>query len=198
MQHELNISQLGEVELTLLVQGVIVQLQLLDLFFKFLVTRTAAYFRHNLGARVAGLGSGSRDGTRGTHWGATGGLAGLGSGLVSRGGNLTATENVEKILAFAAAERIVGFPVVVLFEESLEPLAELEVILVPGLGQFSDFDVSFDAVLVESGLETLVVLNVFVLMFGLPLNLAEGECPREETVHHCAIHSTSRTLLNLS
>jgi hypothetical protein len=110
--------------------------------------------------------------------------------------DLASTQDVEEILALAAAEGIVGLSVVVLLEVGFEPLAELEVVLVLGLGELADFDVALDAVLVEGVLQDFVVLHEFVLVLGIPLDLAEGERARVQGVHDGAVDTSRGALLN--
>lgn len=90
-------------------------------------------------------------------------------------------------MVFAATQSIIRFPVVVLLEVGLHPLAKLEVVLVFGLDQLVDFDVSLDAILVKRALKHFVVINEFVFVFGAPLYAAELESTRVETVHYCAV-----------
>lgn len=80
-----------------------------------------------------------------------------------------------ELLVLSPAKGVVWLATVVLLEVSFQPLTELEVVLVSRLGELGDFDVTLDAILVEGLLENLVVLNEFVFVFGIPLNLTEVE-----------------------
>jgi len=80
-----------------------------------------------------------------------------------------------ELLVLSPTKGVVWLATVVLLEVSFQPLTELEVVLVSRLGELGDFDVTLDAILVEGLLENLVVLNEFVFVFGIPLNLTEVE-----------------------
>ena len=80
-----------------------------------------------------------------------------------------------ELLVLSPAKGVVWLATVVLLEVSFQPLTELEVVLVSRLGELGDFNVTLDAILVEGLLENLVVLNEFVFVFGIPLNLTEVE-----------------------
>ena len=80
-----------------------------------------------------------------------------------------------QVLVLAASKCIIRLPIVVLLEESLQPLAELEVVEWSGFDKLTSLNMSLDAILVKSILEHLVVLDILVLVLGLPSNLAELE-----------------------
>jgi len=80
-----------------------------------------------------------------------------------------------ELLVLSPTKGVVWLATVVLLEVSFQPLTELEVVLVSRLGELGDFNVTLDAILVEGLLENLVVLNEFVFVFGIPLNLTEVE-----------------------
>ena len=102
-----------------------------------------------------------------------------------------------KFLVLSPTKGVVWLATVVLLEVSFQPLAELEVVLVSSLLELGDIDVTLDSVLVEGLLENLVVLNEFILVFGIPLHLAEVESSGIEAVHHGAVHGSSCALLDL-
>ena len=53
-----------------------------------------------------------------------------------------------------------------------------------------------DSVFVESILEDLVVLYKFVIELGIPLDLAQVESAWVNCIHHLAVNSTRRALLD--
>jgi hypothetical protein len=85
---------------------------------------------------------------------------------------------------------------VVEVEETLEPLRELEVVLVPGPGQELDLDVFADAALLEAGLEQFEIRQKLPLVASPPVDLAHPEFMREKHVKHLAIDSPSAQLLD--
>ena len=54
-----------------------------------------------------------------------------------------------------------------------------------------------DAILVEGELENLVVFDVFVLRFGVPLDAFERERARVQSIKHGAVDCSRSALLNL-
>jgi hypothetical protein len=101
-------------------------------------------------------------------------------------------------LILAAAEGVVRFTIVILLEVGLEPLAELEIILVLCLSELPNLDVTLDAVLVEGVLEEFVVIDKFVFVFGVPLDLTDGEGAGVEAVHDGAVDGSGGALFNLA
>jgi hypothetical protein len=184
LQEHLDIAQFAEIKVALLVQGVILQLQFLNLSFQLRISRACT--RNWLGntathAARSTAGSGLTTGSTShrSSW----------LGTISGGRrDLSTTKDVEELLAFAATYGIVGLTIVVLFEVGFEPLAELKVVLVLSLGELSNFDVSLDTVLVEGVLENLVIFDEFVLMLGIPFYLGELKGSRVETIHDSAVN----------
>jgi len=73
-----------------------------------------------------------------------------------------------KLRVFSATQSIIGLTVVVLFEKSLQPLAEFKIVKVPSLYELGDINVSFYAVLVKCSLKKFVVFDKLVLVFSSP------------------------------
>lgn len=82
-------------------------------------------------------------------------------------------------------------------EKGFEPLAELKIVLISCLDEFGDINMSFHSVFVERTLQDLVIFNELVFMFSLPLYATELERAREQAIHHTAVDSRSRALLDL-
>ena len=53
-----------------------------------------------------------------------------------------------------------------------------------------------NSILFECVLQNLVVFNILVLMLGSPLDLGQTEGSWVDAIHHLAVDSTSRTLLD--
>lgn len=111
--------------------------------------------------------------------------------------DLVATEDVEEILVVAASQSVILITAVVLLEVSVEPLAELEVVEGSSLHQFRGVDMPLDTILVEGELEDLVIFDIFVLSFGVPLNALEWESARVHRIKHGAVDGARSALLNL-
>jgi hypothetical protein len=111
--------------------------------------------------------------------------------------NFTAACDVVKILALASSGSIVGLSIIVLVEESLNPLAEFQIILVSRLLELGHVDMSLDSVLVERCLQNFVVFNELVFVLSLPLHSMEWESVRVEAVHNAAVDRSRGALLNL-
>lgn len=82
-------------------------------------------------------------------------------------------ENLGIKCAYDGVVLLVG--VVVRVEEPLEPLQELEVVGVLALDEFLDLDGLGDVVLGERQLQDLEVLDVLVLVLGLPVDPVQGD-----------------------
>ena len=85
--------------------------------------------------------------------------------------DFSAASDIVQVLVLAPTGAIIGLPIVVFFKKCFKPLTELKIVLVLGLRELGDVDMTFDAILVESGLVHLVVFNKFVLVLSLPLHL---------------------------
>lgn len=107
------------------------------------------------------------------------------------------SSDVKQLLVLASGGAIVGLSVVVLLEECLDPLTELEVVLVLGFAELGHINMALDSILIEGSLQYLVVLHKLVLMFGVPLHSAVGEGARIQTVHDTAVGRSCRALLDL-
>ena len=70
---------------------------------------------------------------------------------------------------------IIRLAVVVFFKVSFQPLTKLEVVLVLGIFELVNIDVSLDSIFVKGRLQNFVVLNKFILVLSVPLNFAEWE-----------------------
>ena len=70
--------------------------------------------------------------------------------------------------------------------------------MVLGLHELVDLDVSLNTVLIECALQDLVVLDEFILVLSIPLDLAKLKGSSVKTVHHCAVNRASGALFNLS
>ena len=101
-----------------------------------------------------------------------------------------------ELLILTSTKRVVIVTIVVLFEVSFQPLAELKVVKGTRFDELSHIDVSLDAILIESSLKHLVVLNELVLALGVPLDTREGEGSGVEGVEDGAVDGAGRTLLN--
>jgi hypothetical protein len=112
--------------------------------------------------------------------------------------HLVPPEDVKQVLALPAPDRIVWLPIVLDVEEALHPLEELEVVLVLSLDELVHIDVALDVILLEGLLEDLVVLNIFVVVLGSPLDLCHGYSAREAGINDLTIKSTGSALLDLS
>ena len=102
-----------------------------------------------------------------------------------------------EFLILPSTERIIRFSIVILLEIRLQPLAKLKVILVLSFDKLIYFDVSLNAILVESVLKDLVVIYVFVFVLSIPLYFAELESARIEAVKDSAVDSTCGALFDL-
>ena len=103
---------------------------------------------------------------------------------------------IEEILTLAAIDSIVGLAIVVLLKEGLQPLAELEVVLILSLDELIDIDVALNSVFVKGLLQDFVVFDEFVLVFALPPHFAERERVRVKGIHHSTVHRSCGALLN--
>ena len=56
---------------------------------------------------------------------------------------------------------------------------------------------TFDTILVEGTLKNLIVLNIFILVLGSPLDLTELESAGIKTVKDCAVDRTCGALFDL-
>lgn len=194
LQKDLDIAKLAEVEITLFLQGRVLKLQLIDLLDE-LATRAAPAPDGGSSWLFAGLRGNS---TAASNGGGTTRVASFNFASVLRHRvHFVATSDVVEILVLAAARTVVRFPVVVLVEKGLDPLAELQVVLVLGVFQFSDVNVALDAVLVKGSLQNLVVFDELVLVLCLPLDTAKGERVGIQAVHNGAVNRTRGALFNL-
>ena len=75
-------------------------------------------------------------------------------------------------------------------------MAELEVVEWPSFDELASLNMSLDAILVKSILEDLVVLNILVLVLGLPSNLAELESSWIKGIQNSTVNCSGGTLLN--
>ena len=78
-------------------------------------------------------------------------------------------------MLLSAALGIIRLAVVVFFKVSFQPLTKLEVVLVLGIFELVNIDVSLDSIFVKGRLQNFVVLNKFILVLSVPLNFAEWE-----------------------
>lgn len=85
----------------------------------------------------------------------------------------------------------------VLVKVALQPLAELEIVLVLCLLQLGHIDVPLTPVLVKGQLKKLVVVDKLILVLGSPLDLREVERIRVDSVHYLAVDSGCCALFNL-
>jgi len=100
-------------------------------------------------------------------------------------------------LPLAAGDRIlVGEVRVDAVVVGLEPLHELEVVLLLGLDEFVHVDLALDAVLEEQALQNLLVLNLLLLLVGAPFHLRHGHLVRLHDVKHLARHMARGGLFN--
>ena len=76
-------------------------------------------------------------------------------------------------------------------------MAEFQVVLVFGLDQLRNVDVSLDSVLLESCLQHFIVVDEFVFVLGATLYASVGERSRVEAIHDSAIDSARRALFDL-
>ena len=194
LQKDLDIAKLAEVEVTLLLQSGVLKLQLINLLDKLAASAAPASDRGRSWL-FAGLRGNT---TAASNVGGTPLVASFNFASVLRHRvHFVSTSNVVEILVLAAARAVVGLAVVVLVEKGLDPLAELQVVLVLGVFQFANVNMALDAVLVKSSLQNLVVLDKFVLVLCLPLDTAKGERVGVQAVHNCAVNRTSSALFNL-
>jgi len=199
LKEHLDVTELAEVEVTFLVESVILKLHLLNLSLELSGSCTTSGTTDGLGCT-----SGCCSARDSTGWNVC-----LGSRLwllthahtstlLGRGStDLTSTKDVVKFLVLSPTDGVVWLTTVVLLEVSFQPLAELEVVLVSRLGELGDLDVTLNAILVEGSLENLVVFSEFVLVFGIPLNFTELESSGIECVHDGAVHGSGCALLDL-
>lgn len=97
-------------------------------------------------------------------------------------GNFVSSKDIVQILILSACKSIVLISAIILLKVSLEPLAELKVVEISCLCELAHFDMPFDSILVKGVLEYFVILNILVLVFGSPLDLAEWKRAWEESV----------------
>ena len=76
-------------------------------------------------------------------------------------------------------------------------MKEFKVVLILRLDELIDIDVALDVILLEGLLQDLIVLDVFIVMLGLPPDLRHGNRPWVASVDDLAINSTGSALLNL-
>lgn len=81
-------------------------------------------------------------------------------------------------------------------EEPLEPLDELQVVLVFALRQLLDLDVLLDVALLERLLQNLEVLDELPLVLGPPVDLRDLDLAWEHRVEHLAVHCARPQLLD--
>lgn len=82
-------------------------------------------------------------------------------------------------------------------EEPLEPLDELEIVLVLRLGEFFNLDVLLDVALLEGLLQNLEVLDKLPLVARAPVYFAYLDPAWEHGVEDLAVHSPRAELLDL-
>lgn len=111
--------------------------------------------------------------------------------------NFVSTGNVVQILVLAATGSIVRLSIILLVEKCLDPLNELKIVLVSGLNQLSDIDVTLDSILIETLLQNLVVVNILMFCLSCPLDSTEGESAWVQAIHDATVHCSSSALLNL-
>jgi len=114
-----------------------------------------------------------------------------------RRADFAATKNIEEFLVIAATQCIVLLAIVVLFKIGLKPLAELKIIKIASLNQLRNVNVAFDAIFVEGHLKNFVVVDILVLVLGVPLDALEWECAWVKRIKHCAVDGSSCALLDL-
>ena len=78
----------------------------------------------------------------------------------------------------------------------LEPLAELEVVLVLAPDEPVDIDMTADAVLGKGGLEQLVVGHVFEAGLAAPIDAGDGNALGEDVLAQLTGHGTGAGLLD--
>lgn len=79
---------------------------------------------------------------------------------------------------------------------SFEPLDELKIVLIFGLGEFLDVNMPFDSCLVESILENFQVVDKLIIVLGLPVDLAHGHLARVNDVDDLAVDGACAELLD--
>lgn len=67
-------------------------------------------------------------------------------------------------------------------EYFFEPLQELKIILVLALDQFFHIDMLHDVEFGEALLQYFEIIQVFVVKFGLPIDLSEGDFARVDEI----------------
>lgn len=111
--------------------------------------------------------------------------------------HLVSTEDVKQVLALPTPDRVIRLPIELDVEEALHPLEELKVVLVLSLDELVHIDVALDVVLLEGLLEDLVVLHIFVVVLGSPLDLCHGYRARVAGINDLTIECTCCALLDL-
>jgi len=79
---------------------------------------------------------------------------------------------------------------------TLDPLQELQVVLVLRPDQLIDVDISLNSIPLEGCLQNLVVRNKLVLALGHPVDLPHGDSARVASIDDLAIDGARSALLD--
>lgn len=123
----------------------------------------------------------------------------ISAGLLPLLGVLSELNETEIDFLVATRFGVVAFMFVatVQVEEPLEPLYELQVVLVLALRKLFNFDVLLDVALLEGLLQNLEVLDELPLVACSPVHLADLDLARKHRIEYLAVDGSGAQLFDL-